>query len=449
MNKFRLLLIFCVTVALFASCTKQDVLAPSQLPERTVTYAGKNAKKASSIATDWMETIRAIVQSEGKNPPQASRIYAYASIAMYEAIVPGMGGYRSLGGQIPGMSPLAKKIKTGKVDFNLAVNETMHQVALQIFGTLKPQNIILVENLYNQYKNELPGKDKKDVVEETTNFTNEVVAMVLQRVNNDNFFKTRSLVYQVPSNINNPSFWTATSATLDPLEPYWGTIKCFAMADGAACTIRSTIPFNTTRGSAFYNQAKEVATTTSSLSQSQKNIALWWADGGGTSTPPGHWRGIAGIMADKNNLGLGETAQMYAMLSVGMADAFISCWNEKYRINLLRPLSYIRQYIPGNQNWSSFIGTPPFPEYPSGHSVASGAAADILGKIFGKNVSFTDNTNIGFGFQPRNFQSFSQAADEAAMSRLYGGIHYREAIENGLKQGQEVSKTLFLKLKFK
>ena len=449
MNKLRLLLIFCVTVALFASCTKQDVLAPSQLPERTVTYAGKNAKKASSIATDWMETIRAIVQSEGKNPPQASRIYAYASIAMYEAIVPGMGGYRSLGGQIPGMSPLAKKIKTGKVDYNLAVNETMHQVALQIFGTLKPQNIILVENLYNQYKNELPGKDKKDVVEETTNFTNGVVAMVLQRVNNDNFFKTRSLVYQVPSNINNPSFWTATSAILDPLEPYWGTIKCFAMADGAACTIRSTIPFNTTRGSAFYNQAKEVATTTSSLSQSQKNIALWWADGGGTSTPPGHWIGIAGIMADKNNLGLGETAQMYAMLSVGMADAFISCWNEKYRINLLRPLSYIRQYIPGNQNWSSFIGTPPFPEYPSGHSVASGAAADILGKIFGKNVSFTDNTNIGFGFQPRNFQSFSQAADEAAMSRLYGGIHYREAIENGLKQGQEVSKTLFLKLKFK
>jgi hypothetical protein len=154
-------------------------------------------------------------------------------------------------------------------------------------------------------------------------------------------------------------------------------------------------------------------------------------------------------MADKNNLGLGETAQMYAMLSVGMADAFISCWNEKYRMNLLRPISYIRQYIPGNQNWSSFIGTPPFPEYPSGHSVASGAAADILGKIFGKNVSFTDNTNVGFGFQSRNFQSFSQAAEEAAISRLYGGIHYRKAIENGLTQGREVSKTLFLKLKFK
>lgn len=449
MNKLRLILMFCVTVAVFASCSKQDVLAPSQSPESTLDYAGKNAKKASSIATEWMETIRAIVQSEGKNPPQASRIYAYASIAMYEAIVPGMGGYRSLGGQIPGMNPLPKKTKTGKLDYNLAVNETMHQVALQIFGTLKPQNITLVENLYHQYKNELPGKDKKYVVEETTNFTKEVVAMVLQRVNNDNFSNTRSLVYQVPANINNPSFWTATSAALDPLEPYWGTIKCFAMTDGAVCTIRSTIPFNTTPGSAFYNQAKEVATTTSSLSQSQKDIALWWADGSGTSTPPGHWIGIAGIMAKTNDLSLGETAQMYAMLSVGMADAFISCWNEKYRMNLLRPISYIRQYVPGNQNWSSFIGTPPFPEYPSGHSVASGAAADILGKIFGKNVSFTDNTNVGFGFQPRNFQSFSQAAEEAAMSRLYGGIHYREAIENGLKQGQEVSKTLFLKLKFK
>ena len=449
MNKVRLALVFSIASAIFSSCSKQDVIAPVPSAESTVSFAGKNAKKSSPVATDWMNAIRAIVQSEGKNPPQASRIYAYTSLAMYEAIVPGMGGYKSMGGQIPGMNSLSKKIKTGRVDYPIAVNEAMHQVALQIFGTLKPQNTTLIEKLYTKYKNELAGKDKEEVIEETNTFVNEVVAMILQRATHDNFANTRSLVYQVPSNINNPSFWTPTSAVLNPLEPFWGTLQCFAMADGAACTINSTIPFSTIPGSAFYNQANEVITTTSSLTQNQKDIATWWADGGGTPTPPGHWLAIAGIMAHQKDLSLGATAQMYAMLSVAMADAFISCWNEKFRMNLLRPVSYIRSYVPGHQNWSSFIGTPPFPEYPSGHSVASGAAADILSKIFGKNVSFTDVSNVAFGYNARSFTSFSQAAQEAAMSRLYGGIHYREAIEKGLAQGQQVSKTLFLKLKFK
>ena len=448
MQKIKNSVFVCIVLSIFSSCTKQDVIAPVP-PEHSISVAGKNAKKTASLAIDWMETMREIVMSEGKNPPQASRIYAYTSLAMYEAIVPGMGGYKSMGGQIAGLNPLSKKIKTGNIDYSFAVNEVMHKVALQIFGTLKPQNIALIQNLYTGYKNDFTGKVNNDIITKTEDFANDVVAMILQRANHDNYSNTRSLVYQVPSNVSNPSFWIPTSAVLIPVEPYWGSLQCFSMPDGTACTIRSTIPFSQAPGSAFYTQANEVVSTTASLTQPQKDIALWWADGGKTSTPPGHWLGIAGIVAGNKNLNLGETAQMYAMVSIGMADAFISCWNEKYRMNLLRPISYIRNNFPGNQNWNSFISTPPFPEYPSGHSVASGAAADILTKIFGKNVSFTDDTNVGFGFRARNFTSFTQAAQEAGMSRLYGGIHFREAIEKGLAQGKEVSKTLFLKLKFK
>ncbi len=135
------------------------------------------------------------------------------------------------------------------------------------------------------------------------------------------------------------------------------------------------------------------------------------------------------------------------MLNMGMADAFISCWDEKYKMNLLRPVSYIKTYKAGQSAWTSYIGTPPFPEYPSGHSIASGAAADILTRLYG-NVAFTDSSNTGLGLAPHTYNSFTQAANEAAVSRMYGGIHFREAVENGLLQGKAVSKTLVQKIRF-
>lgn len=221
------------------------------------------------------------------------------------------------------------------------------------------------------------------------------------------------------------------------------------MPNGGACSIPSSIPFSTTPGSPFYNQALEVVNTADNLTQGQKDIALWWADGpGATSTPPGHWLAIASQLIKEKNIPLGKSAEIFATLNIGMADAFISCWHEKYRLNLLRPISYIRTYLPGRTTWTSLIGTPPFPEYPSGHSVSSGAAAEILTKYFGA-IPFTDLTNVGLGLSTRSFNSFTEAANEAGISRLYGGIHYREAIDKGILQGKEVSRVVFEKIKLK
>jgi membrane-associated phospholipid phosphatase len=139
---------------------------------------------------------------------------------------------------------------------------------------------------------------------------------------------------------------------------------------------------------------------------------------------------------------------MYALVNMGMADAFISCWEAKYKYNLLRPQTYIRNYISNATSWKPLIGTPPFPEYPSGHSVASGVAASILTSLFG-NVAFTDNTNISVGIPARSYKSFTEAANEAAISRLYGGIHYREACENGVKQGELVASSVMKHIKLK
>lgn len=438
--KFYSLFFVAASFLLLESCQKQDI--QPEYPTSTNNYS-------SAVATDWMNALRQVVQSESKNPPQASRVYAYGAVSLYQAVLPGMSDFQSLEGQIEGLSNLPVVSQPNKLDYTTAANEAMYQFAKKIFGTLKTDNIQLIEQLHQKYHSEAVSKIATDKLEYSEAYGNNVAMAVLNRADNDGFAATRTMTYTVPLPSANPANWQPTGAVTSPLEPYWGTLKCFAMANGGACTIKSAIPFSTDPNSQFYKQALEVATVGSNLSQEQKAIANWWADGSGaTPTPPGHWVGIAsGVIADRN-MNLTTAAEVFATLNMAMADAFISCWDEKFKCNLLRPVTFIRQNIPGQSSWSPLLATPPFPEYPSGHSVSSGAAADILTKLLG-NLSFTDKANVSLGLQPRSFNSFQDAAQEAAISRLYGGIHYREAIENGILQGKEVAKAVFSKLKLR
>jgi hypothetical protein len=187
----------------------------------------------------------------------------------------------------------------------------------------------------------------------------------------------------------------------------------------------------------------EVLTTVNNRTVEQSNIRLWWSDATGTQTPAGHWLGMLQYIIRQKGYKLDKAAELYAMTAIASADAFIACWDCKYRYNYLRPETYIHTYFPGQAVWSTgqFDITPPFPEYPSGHSVCSGACAEILTSLLG-TVSFTDSINVNLGYVPRSFASFDAAAQEAAISRLYGGIHYRDAIESGLNMGKLVAQNL-------
>ncbi|MFN0201931.1 MAG: vanadium-dependent haloperoxidase, partial [Bacteroidia bacterium] len=272
-----------------------------------------------------------------------------------------------------------------------------------------------------------------------------IAGALMTWVNNDNFAQTRSMIYMVPSRSENPAFWEPTGSVTSPLEPYWGQIRPFCMASGTACYVPSQIPYNTDENSGFYQAALEVYNTGVNLTQEQKNIASWWADGpGATPTPPGHWLRISHQMINEMDLGLDNAAEIYMLVGLCVGDAFISCWDAKYRENLLRPVTYIRENI--DPNWNTYISTPPFPEYTSGHSVCSGAAAEILTNKLG-NIPFTDASNTFLGIAPRSFASFNDAAEEAAFSRLYGGIHYREGIVLGVQQGRIVAQTVLNRIK--
>jgi hypothetical protein len=164
-------------------------------------------------------------------------------------------------------------------------------------------------------------------------------------------------------------------------------------------------------------------------------------------TPGAHWIGITKIASRKTNSSFDDSLYAYTKASIAMADAFISCWDEKYRSNLIRPETLINEHF--NDSWKPILQTPPFPEYTSGHSVVSGAAAIALTDIFGENFAFDDDTELRYGLPVRSFNSFNEAADEAAISRMYGGIHYRTAVEIGVKQGRDLGQFVLQQLDMK
>jgi hypothetical protein len=227
------------------------------------------------------------------------------------------------------------------------------------------------------------------------------------------------------------------------LQPYWGENRPFVLTDGAECPAPPPPVYSEDPGSAFYAEALEVYETVKQHNAEQEAIAMFWADDAGrTATPPGHWVSILNQVLTLEDASLAMAAESYAKVGIAVADAFVTCWHTKFAHNLLRPISYIQAHIDSTWNTPELtdpVVTPPFPEYTSGHSVQSSAAARVLTNLFGVDYAFTDNTHEALGRPARSFTSFAEAANEAAISRLYGGIHYRSAIESGLVQGECVA----------
>ena len=229
--------------------------------------------------------------------------------------------------------------------------------------------------------------------------------------------------------------------------PCWGKLRPFVLNNGSECSPGAPLTYSENPQSDFYQEAWEVYNVVNHLNPEQLAIVQFWADSPGqTGTPPGHSISILSQILMQEHSSLEIVAEAYARVGIAVADSFIACWQTKYQYNLLRPITYIHNVI-GDSSWNTPIVTPPFPEYTSGHSVQSAATAQVLADMFGE-VTFTDNTHASLGDAPRTFTSFFAFAEEAAISRLYGGIHYRSAIERGLEQGRCIGRRVNA-LKFK
>ena len=423
------------------SCSEEVTNPPPVIPSpQTSTFE-------AFFAVDWTNVVIEIVILQTIPAPVASRFYGYCGIALYEAVYNGIPGHRSLGGQLKEM-PAMPSPENAVYDWPSVLAAALRIVSSQVLYQPSQHSLNLIEALYDEQITQRESEIDQSIVDRSIAFGEQIGNKIVEWSETDNFLATRGLPYTPPSRTINPAFWEPTLPGETALEPYLGTNRPLCMETQDECSIPLGIAFDTIPGTPFYNEGYEVLDRSRNLTYEEMNIAFFWEDKAGTGQPPGHWVSITKNMIHRFSLNLDEAVKIHALIAAGLRDSFISCWEAKYRINLLRPKTYIRDYL-GEPNWDEIIVTPPFPEYPSGHSVSSGCSSHILTVWFGDNIAFTDSTHHNEpGLRNRTFNSFNEAANEAAISRLYGGIHYRAAIENGIQQGRLVANRVLSTIQF-
>ena len=417
-----------------------------------ITYvsAGHSQEKKSFNTNDYVRALKDatdVMVTDVTSPVAASRYYAYINLAANETMA-------LFDKQQPTLSGLVKGLNTMAVEEGV-IAKANPQLAV-IFALYKSGTRLLPSGYLLQKKTDslrLVAQKRKlspEKINATVEVVDKIVQQVLKYAYDDGFVKLSGLRRFTPQ--AGDEYWQPTApGFMSAIEPYWSTLRVFLLDSCSQFAGGPPHKYSVDSSSHFYKELKEVYTIGKNLSKEQAQIARFWdcnpfalqqighvEFGIKKISPGGHWMGITGIACKKQKLSLSKTAYAHALVSIGMADAFISCWNNKYKYNRVRPVTAIKKLI--DRNWSPLLQTPPFPEYTSGHSVISTTAATILTHLFGNNFSFTDDTEVEFGLPIRKFNSFAEASKEAAISRLYGGIHFRDAIENGVKEGEQIGK---------
>jgi hypothetical protein len=386
---------------------------------------------SADVIVDWNNVLLDTVRSTPLNPPYATRAMAMMHTAMYDAVNSVAQTHQPYHVQLP-------------ADAGTSAGAAAAQAAHRVLTSLYPAkqgdyDAALSASLATI----ADGPGKTSGLDLGMNIADAILTL---RANDH----SGAVVSYTPG--VDPGDWQSTPpANASALLPGWGQVTPWAMTSGSQFRQAGPPELNTTEYTNYFNEVKQMgAATNSTRSEDQSNIAQFWADNPGTSTPPGHWMRIAQSVSQDKGLTMEENARLFALLGISQADAAISCWDNKYAFNDWRPVTAIRNAdSDGNPDtepdteWSSFIVTPPFPSYTSGHSTFSGAASTVLAEFFGTdNVSFTSSAE-GFAVPDRSFTSFSQAGEEAMNSRLYGGIHWRYDNEDGLAAGQQIGHYVF------
>jgi len=410
-----------------------------------------NSKSIVITADDLHASVDKVVEimvHDIFSPPVASRIFAYPNIAAYEIIAQNDTAYISLAGQVNHLKNIPKADKSKNINYQLAALIAHIDVSKQL---------IFSEQLLESFRDSLYQvweKNNKLEFEASKEYGIKVSNFIGDWMNGDNYKQTRTMS-KFTIDPENEQRWQPTPPSyMDGIEPHWGKIRPFVIDSAAQFKPIPPPMFSMELGTAFYKELKEVYDISKQITEDgdeseEVSIARFWDCNPYVSvtrghlmfavkkiTPGAHWIGIAKIACKTEKADFNRATFAYAKTAITIADAFISCWDEKYRSNLVRPETLINKYM--DDDWKPILQTPPFPEYTSGHSVVSGAAATVLTNIFGADFSFLDDTEIIYGLPIRPFSSFNAAAQEAAISRMYGGIHYRAAVEVGINQGIKV-----------
>lgn len=391
------------------------------------------------LAIWYRMTLELVRHTPTYTPPVASRSFAYIGVAAYEAVASGSDNLESLAGQLNGLTQLPMREIGQAYDEAVVLQAALAQTVTTYFVNTGPTGQRAMASLYAKQRAKVADGVAADIVERSESFGKAVADHVIAWSQTDGGAVIENLGFpETYALTEGPAHWVPTSPIRLqqlPLLPNWGKNRPFAMPTGTACDLPPPLEYSEDPTSAFYIEAKEVFDTKKDMTPDQKAIARFWSDDAMlSSTPPGHWIAITLEIQNRDQQSIDQSVDELARLGIATADAFIGVWNTKFQYDLLRPVTYIRRTM--DPKWESMLITPPFPEYPSGHSAQSGAAATVLTALLGENFAFEDASHTDDGLPPRKFASFWAAADEAGISRLYGGIHFRTAIERGVDQGR-------------
>ncbi len=413
--------------------------------------------KDPDMYSKTVHALNTVVMDNNFTPIVASRNYLYANVAAYEVIAAGYPQkYNSLVGMVKGLKYVPKPEPGKKIDYEFA--------SLLAFCKLG-ESVTFPEGSMKEYVDTLKinAHDKgmpDEIFDNSVLYADSMAAAILKWAKKDNYLESRSAErYTVR---DEEGRWVPTPpAYTSAVEPHWNTIRPLVMDSASQFSPPPPFAFNVKDSTSdYYKQVMFAKNTIQNLTQEQKDIADFWDDnpfklnvsghlmyGTKKFSPPGHWMSIIGIAAKTAKADFATTVYAYAKTSIAIFDAFIQCWDAKYKYNTARPETVINKYF--DANWQPYLQTPPFPEYTCGHSTCSSAAAEVLTEIFGDNFKYTDTSEMEFGIKPRKYISFRQAAEENNWARFYGGIHFHHscivANEYGKKVGDLVADRLTMK----
>jgi len=377
-------------------------------------------------------------------PPVSSRIYAYPNIAFYECIRQDDPALPSIAAKLK-VPVTIPKATTGKTDNFIAACISYSYVAQKLVGSEYK-----IEDWRKAFTDSILKNSDTVIAKNSMLYGRRVADSILAWVQKDNYNQSRGFPrFSISGKMGT---WQPTPADYaQAIEPHWRTIRPFTLTTASEFSPKEKLVFSRDKKSAFYKSMMGVYEIVKKLDTTQKAIAKYWDDNPNVSvnmghlnyfihkiSPGGHWLMIAKQACEEKKESVTRSSLAYTLTAIAVFDGFISCWDEKFRSNLVRPITVINNFV--DKNWQPYIQTPPFPEFTSGHAVISNSAATILTALFGDNYEFTDATEIPFGNETRHFKSFYEASTEVSWSRVYGGIHYPATARISIAQGKEVGK---------
>jgi PAP2 superfamily len=401
----------------------------------------------------WNQALTQVIITDVLTPPVCSRVYAYSNIAAYEALRQEHSAHISYAKKLNGLAEINKPEGDNKqYNFSIASIIAFSTVAQKM--VFNSDAILTIESKYLEeiHSFNLDEKLEKRSIE----YGRQVGRQIIAWASKDGYLQRNSIPAYIVT--REPGRWVPTPPDyMDAVEPNWNTLRPFTLDSASQFRPDSPPSFDTTPGSAYYKQLMQVYDAVNKTKPNLTDIAKFWDCNPNISvtqghvtyfqqkiSPAGHWIHVAGSICNKEKFDDMKTAEIISKVAISIADGFISCWEAKYHYNTIRPETVINRYV--DKDWKPLLQTPPFPEYPSGHSVVSGAASAILTALVKDHYSYTDSTELPFGMFPRSFSSFNEAASEASISRLYGGIHFMPALNNGLEEGRKISRHVVEKL---